>query len=272
MAEAYTQSRLKLPFLKQAKEENQKITMLTAYDALTASIFDQAGIDALLVGDSIGNVYLGYENTIPVELDDIINATKAVAKATHHCFIVADLPFGSYEESPEKALNSAVKLMKAGANAVKLEGGVRVQKHIQMLTQFGIPVFAHIGFTPQSENIIGGKKVQGKNPHDAEDLVNDAKAVEDAGACAIVLEMIPTSVTSWISEVVSIPTIGIGAGPECDGQVLVWSDMAGMTEWAPSFVKQFADLGAQLHRATTNYIDEVRLGTFPSIEKHSFQN
>lgn len=264
-----TEKRLTLSFLNTAKQQERKITMLTAYDALTASIFDKAGIDGLLVGDSIGNVYLGYESTIPVTLEDIIRATEAVVRGTKNCFIVADLPFGSYEQSPQQAFESAAKLMKAGATAVKLEGGARMVEHIKLLTTHGIPVFAHIGFTPQSENIIGGKKIQGKTNAQAEALVNDAKAVEDAGASAIVLEMIPTSLTTWIHEVIEIPTIGIGAGNETDGQILVWSDMAGMTDWSPKFVKQFGDLGAQLHRATTNYIEEVRESTFPS-EKYSF--
>ena len=265
----HTDKRLSLDFLKKAKSNNQKITMLTAYDALTASIFDAAGIDGLLVGDSIGNVYLGYENTLPVTLEDIITSTKAVARATNHCFIVADLPFGTYEQSPEQALESAVKLMKAGANAVKLEGGVRVAPQIKKLTTYGIPVFAHIGFTPQSENIFGGKKIQGKTNEAGEDLANDAKTVEEAGACAIVLELIPASLTTWIQELVSIPTIGIGAGKHADGQILVWTDMAGMPKWSPKFAKQYGELGLQLKKLTIDYIEEVHSGIFPSDE-HSY--
>ena len=261
--------RLSLGCLKKAKDEGRKITMLTAYDALTASIFDDAGIDGLLVGDSIGNVHMGYDTTLAVTVEDIVRATEAVFRGTKRCFIVADLPFGSYENTPEQAFESAVELIKAGASAVKLEGGARMAEHIKKLTTYGIPVISHIGFTPQSENVIGGKKIQGKTQLEAEALVNDAKVAEDSGASAVLLEMIPSSVTSWIQEVISIPTIGIGAGSETDAQILVWADMAGMTSWSPSFAKQFGDLGAQLHRATTNYIEEVREGTFPS-EKYSF--
>lgn len=260
--------RVRIHHLQQARENHEKLTMLTAYDAVTASIFDRAGIDLLLVGDSIGNVMHGYDTTLPVELDEIVVATRAVARVTRRALVVADLPFGTYEASPAQAHASAVRLMKAGASAVKLEGGARVGEQVRLLTQSGIPVIGHLGFTPQLENAFGGKRIQGRTDAAAEALVADAVALSQAGASAVVLEMIPSALAGRITEVVGLPTIGIGAGPACDGQVLVWTDMAGMTDWSPSFAKQFAQLGAALEGAARTYAEQVRAEKFPSLEHY----
>lgn len=244
--------------------------MLTAYDALTARIFDDAGIDMLLVGDSMANVMLGQPSTITITLDEMIPAVRAVASAARRAFVVADLPFGSYEASPEQAHASAVRVLKeAGAHAVKIEGGRRVAAQVALLTQSGIPVVGHLGFTPQSENALGGKRVQGRGEGAAEAMLEDALALQAAGACAVVLEMVPTPVATEVTARLEIPTIGIGAGPGCDGQVLVWADMAGMGGWKPRFAKQFGEVGEALEAAARSYADEVRAGSFPDAE-HSF--
>jgi len=263
--------RFRVHHLAEAKARHEKLTMLTAYDAVTARIFDEAGIDMLLVGDSIGNTMHGHRTTLPVTVDDMIPAARGVARAAQRALVIVDLPFGSYEAGPEQALATGVRIMKeTGAHAVKLEGGRRSAAQIRALTDAGIPVVAHLGFTPQSENILGGPRVQGRGDDAAERLCEDAVAVTDAGAVAVVLEMVPVEVAARVTEIVRIPTIGIGAGPECDGQVLVWTDLAGMTEWSPRFAKRFAEIGAALGRAAQDYAEEVKGGTFPDAA-HSFE-
>lgn len=263
--------RVRVHHLAEAKAKGEKLAMLTAYDAVTAAIFDAAGMDILLVGDSIGNVMHGHSTTIPVTVDDMIPAARAVARATKRAFVVIDLPFGSYEAGPQQALETSVRIFKeTGADAVKLEGGVRSAPQIRALTDAGIPVVAHLGYTPQSENLLGGPRVQGRGDDAVERLADDAKAVEEAGAVAVVLEMVPTDVAARITEIVRIPTIGIGAGPHCDGQVLVWTDMAGMTDWSPRFARRYAELGAALQQAAEDYVAEVKDASFPD-EAHSFE-
>ncbi|WP_067781070.1 3-methyl-2-oxobutanoate hydroxymethyltransferase [Actinomyces vulturis] len=251
--------------LAQAKEAGEKITMLTSYDAITAAIFDQAGMDMLLVGDSIGNVVLGHSSTLPVELDEMIVATRSVARSVKRAFVVADLPFGSYEAGPEQALASAVRLMKVGAHGVKLEGGQPREAAVRALTEAGIPVVGHLGFTPQSVNMLGGFRVQGRG-NAAQALVRDAHALANAGAVALVLEMVPEPVAAQITDELDIPTIGIGAGARCDGQVLVWTDMAGMTSWSPRFAHQFGQVGQALSQAVHSYAHAVKTGAFPAAE------
>jgi 3-methyl-2-oxobutanoate hydroxymethyltransferase len=262
--------RVRVHHLAEAKARGEKLAMLTAYDAVTAAIFDAAGMDILLVGDSIGNVMHGHATTIPVTVDDMIPAARAVARATKRAFVVIDLPFGSYEAGPQQALETAVRIFKeAGADAVKLEGGLRSAPQIRALTDAGIPVVAHLGYTPQSENLLGGPRVQGRGEAAVESLTDDARAVEDAGAVALVLEMVPVDVAARVTEAARIPTIGIGAGPHCDGQVLVWTDMAGMTGWSPRFARRYAELGSALQQAAQDYVAEVKDSSFPD-EEHSF--
>jgi 3-methyl-2-oxobutanoate hydroxymethyltransferase len=238
---------------------------------VSAATFEEAGIPVLLVGDSAGNVVLGLDSTVPVTVEDLLLMTRAVTRSTKRALVVADLPFGSYEAGPEQALATAVRMMKeGGAQAVKLEGGVRVAAQIRTLVEAGIPVMAHIGFTPQSEHALGGFRVQGRGAG-AEQLRADARAVQDAGAFAVVLEMVPAEIAGQVTKELSIPTIGIGAGVDCDAQVLVWPDMAGFTSGrVPRFAKRYADLRGELLRAAREYADEVRSGTFPGPE-HSFQ-
>ncbi|MFC4628311.1 3-methyl-2-oxobutanoate hydroxymethyltransferase [Promicromonospora alba] len=263
--------RVRVHHLAEAKARGEKLAMLTAYDAVTAAIFDAAGMDILLVGDSIGNVMHGHATTIPVTVDDMIPAARAVARATKRAFVVIDLPFGSYEAGPQQALETAVRVFKeTGADAVKLEGGIRSAAQIRALTDAGIPVVAHLGYTPQSENLLGGPRVQGRGDSAVEALAADAQAIEEAGAVAVVLEMVPSGVAARITEIVRIPTIGIGAGPHCDGQVLVWTDMAGMTSWSPRFARRYAELGAALQQAAEDYVSEVKDSSFPDAE-HSFE-
>ncbi|ACQ80103.1 3-methyl-2-oxobutanoatehydroxymethyltransferase [Beutenbergia cavernae DSM 12333] len=260
-------TRVRVQHLRAAKERGERLTMLTAYDAVTARIFDAAGVDMLLVGDSIGDNMLAHPNTIPVTMDELIPAVRAVSRTVRRAMVVADLPFGSYEASPEQALASSVRMLKeGGAHAVKFEGGERVAPHVALLTGAGIPVVGHLGFTPQSENILGGKRVQGRTAEAAEQLSADAVALQEAGAVAVVLEMVPAPVAARVTEILAIPTIGIGAGPTCDGQVLVWTDMAGMGGWSPRFAKQFGQVGAALEQAARDFADEVRTGTFPAAE------
>lgn len=264
--------RVRVHHLAEAKARGEKITMLTAYDAVTARIFDDAGIDVLLVGDSIGNTMHGHRSTLPVTVDDMIPPARAVASAARRALVVVDLPFGSYEAGPEQALATGVRFLKeAGVAGVKLEGGRPVAGQIRALTDAGIPVVGHLGFTPQSENLLGGPRVQGRGDEAAERLCEDALAVAEAGAVAIVLEMVPLKVAARATEILKIPTIGIGAGPECDGQVLVWTDLAGMTDWSPRFAKRYAEIGAALGRAAGEYAAEVRGGVFPDIA-HSFEH
>jgi len=264
-------TRVRVHHLQQAKERGEKWAMLTAYDTVSASVFEEAGIPVLLVGDSSGNVVLGYSSTVPVTVDDILLMTKAVTRSTTRTLIVADMPFGSYEAGPDQALATAFRLMKeGGAQAVKLEGGVRVAAQIRKIVEAGIPVMAHVGFTPQSEHALGGFRVQGRGAG-AEKLLADAHAVQEAGAFAVVLEMVPAEIAGQVTKELTIPTIGIGAGVDCDAQVLVWPDMAGFTGGrVPRFVKKYADLRAELLRAAKEYADDVRGGVFPGPE-HSFE-
>jgi 3-methyl-2-oxobutanoate hydroxymethyltransferase len=264
-------ARVRVHHLQQAKERGEKWAMLTAYDTISASVFEEAGIPVMLVGDSAGNVVLGLSSTVPVTVEDILLMTRAVTRSTRRSLIVADMPFGSYESSPEQALATAVRLMKdGGAQAVKLEGGVRVAPQIQLITEAGIPVMAHIGFTPQSEHGLGGFRVQGRGAG-AEKLLADAHAVQEAGAFAVVMEMVPAELAAQVTKELAIPTVGIGAGADCDAQVLVWPDMAGFTGGrVPRFVKKYADLRAELLRAAKEYADDVRTGAFPGPE-HSFE-
>jgi 3-methyl-2-oxobutanoate hydroxymethyltransferase len=263
-------ARVRVHHLQQAKERGEKWAMLTAYDTFSAAVFEEAGIPVMLVGDSAGNVVLGHTSTVPVTVEDILGMTKAVTRSTKRALIVADLPFGSYEASPQQAFATAVRMLKeGGAQAVKLEGGVRVAPQTRMLTENGIPVMAHVGFTPQSEHALGGFRVQGRGAG-AEQLLADAHAVQEAGAFAVVLEMVPSEIAAQVTKELSIPTIGIGAGVDCDAQVLVWPDMAGLTSGrVPRFVKKYADLRGELLRAAREYADEVRSGVFPGPE-HSF--
>jgi 3-methyl-2-oxobutanoate hydroxymethyltransferase len=264
-------ARVRIHHLQQAKERGEKWAMLTAYDTNSAAVFEEAGIPVLLVGDSAGNVVLGHASTVPVTMDDVLLLTKAVTRSTKRTLVVADMPFGSYEASPQQAFTNAVRLMKeGGAQAVKLEGGVRVAPQTRLLSENGIPVMAHVGFTPQSEHALGGFRVQGRGAG-AEQLLADAHAVQDAGAFAVVLEMVPAALAAQVTKELAIPTIGIGAGADCDAQVLVWPDMAGLTGGrVPRFVKKYADLRAELLRAAREYADDVRSGAFPGPE-HSFE-
>jgi 3-methyl-2-oxobutanoate hydroxymethyltransferase len=252
------------------KAEGQKWAMLTAYDYSTARIFDDAGIPVLLVGDSAANVVYGYDTTVPISIDELVPLVRGVVRGAPHALVVADMPFGSYEAGPQHALASATRFMKeAGAHAVKLEGGERVADQIATLSASGIPVMAHIGFTPQSVNALGGFRVQGRGDA-AEQTIADAIAVAEAGAFSVVMEMVPAELATQITGKLTIPTIGIGAGPNCDAQVLVWQDMAGLTgDKTARFVKRFGDVGAELSRAAKQYAQEVASGAFPA-EQHSF--
>ncbi|MEU8423133.1 3-methyl-2-oxobutanoate hydroxymethyltransferase [Micromonospora sp. NPDC048835] len=256
--------------LMAAKERGERWPMLTSYDQYTASIFDQAGVPVLLVGDSAANNVFGYETTLPITADELLPLVRAVVRATRQALIVGDLPFGSYEEGPAQALRTAVRFMKeGGCHAVKLEGGRRNAAQIAAIVGAGIPVMAHIGFTPQSEHTLGGYRVQGRGDA-ADEVLADARAVTEAGAFAVVLEMVPGEVAKRITHELPIPTVGIGAGPDTDAQVLVWQDMAGLrTGKAPRFVKRYADLAGALTDATRRFADEVRGGEFPAAE-HTF--
>ncbi|MCG5445578.1 3-methyl-2-oxobutanoate hydroxymethyltransferase [Micromonospora sp. NIE79] len=256
--------------LMAAKERGERWPMLTSYDQYTASIFDQAGVPVLLVGDSAANNVFGYETTLPITADELLPLVRAVVRATRQALIVGDLPFGSYEEGPAQALRTAVRFMKeGGCHAVKLEGGRRNAAQIAAIVGAGIPVMAHIGFTPQSEHTLGGYRVQGRGDA-ADEVLADARAVVEAGAFAVVLEMVPGEVAKRITHELPIPTVGIGAGPDTDAQVLVWQDMAGLrTGKAPRFVKRYADLAGALTDATRRFADEVRGGEFPAAE-HTF--
>lgn len=257
---------------KEAKSNHTKLAMLTAYDYSTAKLQDEAGIHGILVGDSLGNVILGYEDTISVTMEDMIHHGAAVARGAKNALVVVDMPFMSYQTSVYDAVVNAGRLMKEGrANAVKLEGGVSVCPQIKAITDAGIPVMAHLGLTPQSINAFGGFKVQGKNEAAARRLIDDARAVEEAGAFALVLECVPAKLAKIISEQLTIPTIGIGAGAGCDGQILVYQDMLGMfSDYTPKFVKRFAEVGSVMKEAFANYIKEVQAETYPA-EEHTFK-
>ena len=256
--------------LQLAKQRGERWPMLTSYDMLTAGLFDEAGVPVLLVGDSAANNVLGYETTVPVTVDELLPLIRAVVRSTSRALVVGDMPFGSYQASPAQALDTAARLMKeGGAQAVKLEGGRRVAPQIDLLASAGIPVMAHIGLTPQSVHGIGGYRVQGRGDQ-ADLLIQDALAITEAGAFAVVLELVPADLAKRVTEEISIPTIGIGAGPHCDAQVMVWTDMAGLTPGTgPKFVKKYADLRTILGDAARAYADDVREGRYPA-EEHSY--
>lgn len=257
--------------IQKKKQSYDKITMLTAYDYTTAKLVDQTGIDAILVGDSLGTVMLGYPTTLAVTMEDMIHHAKAVIRGVQNALVITDLPFMSYQTSVYDAVKNAGRLVKeTGTHAVKLEGGKTFVPHIQAITDASIPVMAHLGLTPQSVNSLGGYIVQGKDMETAQKLLEDAKAVEEAGAFAIVLECVPAPLAKLVSELTSIPTIGIGAGNGCDGQVLVYQDMLAMyTDYKPRFVKEFAPVGTVMKEAFSAYINETKAGAFPAKE-HSY--
>lgn len=257
---------------RQAKQEGKKLSMITAYDYSMAKLLDQAGVNAILVGDSLGMVMLGYDNTLSVTMEDMIHHTAAVTRGAMDALVVADMPFMSYQTSVYDAVVNAGRLMKEGhAGAVKLEGGMQFEEHIRAIVNASIPVMGHIGMTPQSVNVFGGFKVQGKSEEAAKKLMEDAMAVERAGAFAVVLECVPAALAELVSRKLSIPTIGIGAGAGCDGQVLVNQDMLGMfTDFVPKFVKQFVNAGDVIKQGVRQYIEEVQAGTFPAKE-HTFK-
>ena len=255
-----------VPAFRAARETGRKLAVVTAYDFTAARIADEAGVDCILVGDSLGMVVQGHSTSLPVTLAEMLYHTRCVVRGVKRCLIVADLPFLSYQVSPAQAVRSAGKLLKAGAHAVKLEGGVRMAPQLEALQRADIPVMGHIGLTPQSVHRMGGFKVQ----RDAEELLADARAVEAAGAFSMVVEGVPTELGTAITNAVSIPTIGIGAGPHCDGQVLVWHDLLGLFDaFRPKFVKRYADMGTQAREAIRAYCTEVRSGQFPAAE-HCF--
>ncbi len=254
--------------LREKKQQGEKLTMLTCYDYSTAKLMDEVGVDMLLVGDSLGNVILGYEDTVSVTMEDMIHHSAAVARGTKNALVVADMPFLSYQTSVYDAVCNAGRLMKEGrVGAVKLEGGKVVSDQITAIVNASIPVVAHLGMTPQSVNTLGGFKVQGKTLETAKKLVEDAKAVEKAGAFAVVLECVPEKLATYITSLLSIPTIGIGAGKGCDGQVLVYQDMLGMfRDYCPKFAKQFANIGDQMQKAFSAYCTAVKEESFPAKE------
>jgi 3-methyl-2-oxobutanoate hydroxymethyltransferase len=265
-------SRTRVPDLKEKKSRGEKIAMLTAYDATLARLLDQAGVDAILVGDSVGMVVLGYENTLPVTIDDMLHHTRAVVRGATRALIVTDMPFMSYQVGVDEAVRNAGRLLQeGGATAVKLEGGRPVLDVVRRLADIGIPVMGHLGLQPQSVHQVGGYIKQATNPQDADTLIADAIALQDAGAFAVVLESIPEDVARTTSAALEIPTIGIGAGPYCDGQVLVSQDMLGLFDkFVPSFVKQYANLADTVRTATRAYVDDVRAGRYPqSLSKIS---
>jgi 3-methyl-2-oxobutanoate hydroxymethyltransferase len=263
--------RISINLIKDMKQKGEKITMLTAYDYTTAKIIDEAGIPLILVGDSLGNVVLGYESTIPVTMADMLHHTKAVARGSRKAMVIGDLPFMTYHISSEDALRNSARFIQEGnAQAVKLEGGVNVADKVRKIVDCGIPVMGHIGLTPQSINQLGGFKVQGKSLEAARKLIDDAKALEEAGAFAVVLETVPASLATFISQSINIPTIGIGAGAGCDGQVQVVSDILGLfTDFVPRHAKQYARIADIMSNAITEYYNDVKAGSFPT-DKQSF--
>jgi len=271
-AQAAPQRRIRVPHLQQMKENGEKWVMLTAYDMYTAEIFDEAGIPALLVGDSAGNNVYGFETTVPVTVDHLVPLVRAVTSSAKRAMVVADLPFGSYQASPQQALATATRFMKEGlAHAVKLEGGTAMLETIARIVACEIPVMGHVGLTPQAIHRMGGHRVQGRSEAGRAKVLADAKAVEAAGAFAVVLEGMPVELAREVTQTLSIPTIGIGAGPDCDAQVLVWQDMAGLRGGrAPRFVKKYADLRTDLRTAAEAYAADVAAGSFPAAE-HSFE-
>jgi len=252
--------------LQLAKDRGERWAMLTSYDMLSAQVFDEAGIPVLLVGDSAGNNVLGYTDTVPVTVEDLLPMVRAVSRSTIRPLVVADLPFGSYQESPQQALRNAVRFLQAGAQAVKLEGGARVVTQVSLLVESGVPVMGHLGLTPQSVNTLGGYRVQGRGGA-GDQLLADALALQEAGAFALVLEVVPSDLAERVTKELKIPTVGIGAGAGCDAQVLVWTDMAGLTPGpGPRFLKRYAELRTTLSDASRAYADDVRAGSYPGPE------
>ena len=264
-------SKVTIPYLMEKKRTGNKVTMLTAYDYSMAFIMDQAGVDTILVGDSLGMVVLGYNSTVPVTMDEMIHHCKAVRRGTEYAFLVGDMPFMSYQASVEEGVRNAGRFLKeAGCDAVKLEGGVEMAETVAAMVRVGIPVVGHIGLTPQTATSLGGFKVQGKDLESAQKQLDSARALDEAGACSLVLECVPDKLAKKITESVRMPTIGIGAGADCDGQVLVSNDLLGLfRKFTPKFVKKYADLFPSIDEAFKTYIQEVTSGTFPSAE-HSF--
>ncbi|KIK89441.1 3-methyl-2-oxobutanoate hydroxymethyltransferase [Pseudomonas koreensis] len=262
--------RVRIPHLQDMKARGQKWAMLTAYDMYAASVFEAAGIPVLLVGDSAANNVYGHDSTLPVTVDEMLPLVRAVSRATERALVIADLPFGSYQGSPEQCFHTAARFMKeGGAHAVKLEGGIEMLAQVEKLVGAGIPVMAHIGFTPQAEHQLGGYRIQGKG-EDAQSLINLSVAFERAGAFGLLIEMVPGDVATRITETVSIPTVGIGAGVGCDAQVLVWQDMVGLRDGQlPRFVKQYADMRKVMGDAAQAFAKDVESGSFPGID-HTF--
>ncbi|MFI5565135.1 3-methyl-2-oxobutanoate hydroxymethyltransferase [Amycolatopsis japonica] len=270
--QATSGKKVRVHHLRDMKERGEAWPMLTAYDMYTAALFDEVGIPVLLVGDSAANNVFGYDTSLPVTVDELLPLVRAVTRSVKRALVVADLPFGSYQLSPQQALETSVRFMKEGrAHAVKLEGGRKFAPHVEALTSAGVPVMGHIGFTPQSEHNLGGYRVQGRGEA-AEALLADALALEEAGAFAVVMEMVPAEAAKRITHELKIPTVGIGAGPDCDAQVLVWQDMAGLRRGkTPRFVKKYADLAGVLAGAASAFAEDVRRGEFPAPE-HSFHD
>ena len=264
-----TRRRVRIPHLAEMKARGEKWAMLTAYDMYAAATFDEAGIPVLLVGDSASNNVYGNETSLPVTVDELLPLVRAVTRSARHALVVADLPFGSYQASPEQAFHTAARFMKeAGAHAVKLEGGAEVAPQVELLTRGGVPVMAHVGFTPQSEHSLGGYRVQGREG--ATKLLADCRALQAAGAFAVVMEMVPGDVAAQVTDELAIPTVGIGAGNGCDAQVLVWQDALGLrTGRLPRFVKQYADVHGVLLQGARDFAADVAAGTFPGPE-HTF--
>jgi len=263
--------RISINDIKEMKSKKEKIVMLTAYDYSTAKLVDEAGVPLILVGDSLGMVMLGYESTIPVTMDEMIHHTKAVVRGTKQPLVIGDMPFMTYHTNISDALRNAARfIQEGGAQAVKLEGGVSVAETVKRIVECGIPVMGHIGLTPQSIHQLGGYKVQGKTPEVAERLLKDAQALEQAGAFAVVLELVPALLSKLITNKLSVPTIGIGAGSDCDGQVQVISDLLGLfSDFVPKHAKQYAKLAGLIRTALADYIDEVKSGKFPAAEHSS---
>jgi len=268
---ATREQRITVRTLAARKRRGERISMLTAYDFAFARIFDQSGIDVLLVGDSLGNVVQGQDTTLQVTLDEIVYHTRLVTRGARRALVVGDMPFGSYQVSPEDAVRNAIRLVKdGGAQAVKLEGGVAMAETIARIVRAEIPVMGHVGLTPQAVHRMGGFRVQGRSADEAARVIADAEAVQEAGAFAVVLEGMPLDLAAEITRKLEIPTIGIGAGPHCDGQVLVLHDMLGLNDWTPSFVKQYADLGAATAKAARAFAEDVAAQKFPA-EEHCYK-
>ncbi|MCS6777724.1 MAG: 3-methyl-2-oxobutanoate hydroxymethyltransferase [Chloroherpetonaceae bacterium] len=259
--------RVTIPALKLRKQTGPKIVMVTAYDCVAARLADRAGVDVVLVGDSLGQTVLGYDTTVPVTLEEMLHHTRAVRRGLRRALLLADMPFGSYQVSPEEAIHNAVRLLKeGGAQAVKIEGGQPFVETVRRMTEASIPVMGHLGLTPQSVHMLGGHRVQGQDPEAARRILADARALEEAGAIGIVLETIPAALAAEVTAALSIPTIGIGAGPDCDGQVQVWHDLIGLSQRTFRHARRYAEVGTQIENALRAYVEEVRQMQFPTRE------